>query len=92
MKTRLAALLLPPRRGDEVGPAALELARGRDRRGANLVGVPARLEPDVDVEAAVAGRLRVADQAELVEQAAQLDRRSAHLVEPDAGLRVEVEA
>ena len=55
-----AALLLPPCGGDQLGAAALELACGRDRRGAHLVGVPARLEPHVDVEAAVPRRLRVA--------------------------------
>ena len=41
----LPALLLPPRGGDQLGPAPFELARGRDRRGTHLVRVPARLEP-----------------------------------------------
>src|SRR5438874_13433584 len=64
-----AALLLPPGSGEQLGPAALELARGGDRRSPHLVGVPTRLEPDVDVQAAVPGRLRVADDPELVQQA-----------------------
>src|SRR4029453_12254379 len=67
-----AALLLPPRRGDQLGVAALELTRGGNRRGPHLVGVPARLEPDVDVEAGVPGRLRVADDPQLVEQPTQV--------------------
>ena len=87
-----AALLLPPGRGDQLGAAPLELARGGDRRRPHLVRVPARLEPDVDVQAAVPGRLRVADHPELVEQAAELAGRGPHVVEVDARLRVEVEA
>src|SRR4029077_16074131 len=63
-----AALLLPPRRPDELGAAPLELARGRDRCGAHLVGVPPRLEPNVDVEPPVARRLRVAGYSNLGEQ------------------------
>ena len=79
-----AALLLPPGRGDQLGAAALELAGGRDRRAPHVVGVPARLEPDVDVQPAVPGRLRVADDPELVEEPAHLGRRRAHLLEADA--------
>ncbi len=88
----LAALLLPPGGGEDVGAAALELARGGDRGRAHLVGVPARLEADVDVEAAVAGRLRIADDAELVEQGSGLGGRGADVRKAGAGLRVEVEA
>ena len=51
-----------------------------------------RLEPDVNVEAAVPGGLRVPDDAELVEQAAQLDGGVADVVEVHARLRVEIEA
>src|SRR6185312_15241216 len=53
----LPALLLPPRRGEDVRAPALELAGRGDRGRANGVRVPARLEPDVDVEPAIAGRL-----------------------------------
>jgi hypothetical protein len=87
-----AALLLPPGRRDQLWAAALELARRGDRCRPHLVGVPMRLEPDVDVEAAVPGRLRVADDPELVEQPPKLDRRRPHVVEVDARLRVEIEA
>ena len=59
----------------QVGPAPLELPGHRDRGGAHLVGRPAGLEPDVDVDAAVAGRLRQAQDAELVEQRLHLARR-----------------
>src|SRR5918992_1332125 len=58
-----AALLLPPCRGDDVGAAALELAGARHRRGAHRVGVPARLQADVDVEPAVARGLGIAGDA-----------------------------
>src|SRR5581483_6995678 len=86
-----AALLLPPRGRDQVRPATLELARDGDRRGAHLEGVPARLEPDVDVQPAVSGRLRVAGDPELVQEAAKLVRGGSDLVEVDSRLRVEVE-
>ena len=49
-------------------------------------------EPDVDVQAAVAGRLRVPGDAELVEQRLQLGRGLADVREVGAGLRVEVDA
>src|SRR5262245_29504661 len=87
-----AALLLPPRSGDQVGTAPLELAGGGDCRGTNLVGVPPRLEADVDVEAPVPRGLRVTDDPELAEQASELVRRRPDVVEVDLRLRVEVEA
>src|SRR5919204_1318091 len=86
-----AALLLPPRCGEQLGTAPLELARDCDGCRTHFVGVPARLEPDVNVEAAVPGRLWIADDPELVEQAAELRRRGPHVVEVHARLRVEVE-
>src|SRR5207247_5558899 len=67
-----AALLLPPRRRDQLGAAPLELARRGDRCRPHLVRVPARLEPDVEMETAVPGGLRVADDPELFEQTAKL--------------------
>jgi len=43
------------------------------------------------VQAAVPRRLRVADHLELAQQAAKLGSRGPHLVEANAGLRVEVQ-
>src|SRR5205085_920558 len=79
------------RRGDLAGTTTLQLTRDGDGRGAHLVRVPARLEQDVDMKTAVAGRLRVADDPALVEQQTQLSRCRPHLVEVDSRLRVEVE-
>src|SRR5512133_2119288 len=59
----LPALLLPPRGGEDVGTAALELARRGHRGEANGIGVPARGQPDVDVQSSIAGRLGKADNA-----------------------------
>ena len=56
------------------------------------VGVPARLQADVDVQPAVAGRLGEAGDAQLVEQRLELRGRRARLGEAGARLRVEVEA
>ena len=72
--------------------AALELARDGHGGRADLVGVPARLQADVDVQAAVAGRLREAGDAELVEQRLELPGGRARLGEARARLGVEVEA
>jgi hypothetical protein len=88
----LPALLLPPRGRDDVGAAALELARSGHGGEANGVGVPARGQPDVDVQPAVARRLGEADDAELVQQRLELHGRRARLGEARAGLRVEVQA
>jgi hypothetical protein len=88
----LPALLLPPGGGEDVGAAALELARRGHRGEANGVGVPARLQADVDVESAVAGRLGKADDAELVQERLELRGRHAGLGEARARLRVEVQA
>src|SRR4029079_17171929 len=86
-----AALLFPPRRRDQLGAPALELARDGDRGRPHLVRVPPRLQPDVDMEAPVPSGLRMADDPELVEQTGKLGRRGPNAVEVDAGLRVEVE-
>src|SRR5690606_8147388 len=88
----LPPLLLPPGGGQQVGPAALELARDRDGGGTHLVGVPPRLEPEVDVDATLAGRLREAGQTDLLEQVAQLTGGLARRVEVGAGLGIEIEA
>ena len=90
--TRRAALLLPPRRGDAVGVAALELAGERHRRGPHLVAVPAGLERDVEVQATRARRLDVRLEAELLEQVVGEHRALLELLEVDARRRVEVDA
>ena len=59
------------------GARALDLARERERAAAHLGERPVRLDPAGDVDAAVAGGLRPADVADLVE----------HLVD-DAGDRL----
>ena len=56
------ALLLPPLGGGQVRHAALNVARDRQRGAANLGERPARLDADVDVDAARARGLRPADQ------------------------------
>ena len=64
----------------------------RDRAGADLDRVPPTFEAHVDVHATVAGRLRPADDADLVEQRAHLTPCFTDVVEGHAGLRVEVDA
>src|SRR5262245_52119516 len=61
----LAPLLLPPRGGDDVGVAALELAGGCHGGRPHLVRVPARLEAGVHVAAPVAGGLGERGDAQL---------------------------
>ena len=87
-----APLLLPPRRGDEVGPAPLELPGHRDGGRPHGDGVPVGRQAEVDVQPAVAGGLGVAAQAEVGEQPAHLVGGLPDHREGDAGLRVEVEA
>ena len=87
-----AAFLLPPLGGDLVGVAALQLTGESDGGGPHGERVPARLEPDVDVQPVAARRLRVAAQAELVEQVLALQRGGPDLVEADALGRIEVDA
>ena len=86
------AFFLPPRVGDRVRATARELARDRDRTGAHLDGRPLRLEPDVHVDAAVAGGLGPAFDAHLVEQRPYLVRGGTRFVETHSGLRVEIDA
>ena len=63
-------LLLPPLAGGVLRQAPLDLARQRKGRAADLDVVPARLDPDVDVDAARARGLRIADQSVLLEDVA----------------------
>src|SRR5581483_3565145 len=88
----LAALLLPPRGRDEIGRAPLDLARERERAAAHDAELPVGLDAAVDVDAAVAARLRPAGVADLVEDLAHDHSRPLRLREPSAGLRVDVDA
>src|SRR5262249_57725087 len=63
----LAALLLPPLGRHLAREAPLELPPEGDRRVADVGERPARLDPDVDVDAAAPRGLREADVAEIVE-------------------------
>src|SRR3990170_2298840 len=51
------ALLLPPLAGGELGRAALDLARERERGAAHVVEFPARLDAHGDMQSALAGGL-----------------------------------
>ena len=88
-----APLLLPPVRRDQVGVPPLELACQRDRRGAHLEAVPARLEADVDVEARCCrsswGSPRMPSSSSSVAAVQAAARTSS---KPMPGLRVEVDA
>ena len=88
----LAALLLPPRGRDELRRAPLDLARERERAAAHLAETPVRLDPARDVDAAVARRLRPADEAELVERLLDDRRDLLRLGETCARLRIDVDA
>ncbi len=88
----LAALLLPPLGRHLVGEAPLELTPERDRRVADVGERPARLDPDVDVDASAARGLREAGVAELVQQRARLGGDAHGVGEVRARLRVEVDA
>src|SRR5262249_38270678 len=87
----LAALLLPPRGGDELRRAALDLARKRERAAPHLAETPLRLDAACDVDAAVARRLRPADEAELVKGLLHDRRNLLRLGEAGAGLGVDVD-
>ena len=76
----------------QIGAPALELTGQRDRRGAHLVGVPPRFEAEIDVQALVAARLRMSDDADLVEQRLHLARAFSDHLEVDPRCRVEVDA
>ena len=86
------ALFLPPLAGRQAGRAPLDLAREGERGAAHLVEAPAALDPHVDVDAARAGRLRPADQAEVVERGADHRRDVADLRPLDARHRIEIDA
>ena len=88
----LAALLLPPRRRDQVRRPALDLAGEGQRGAADLGERPSAARSAGDVDAAVAGRLRPADVADLVEHLAHDRGDRLGVGEVGARLRVEVDA
>src|SRR5207302_3001068 len=88
----LSPRLLPPGRGDEVGAAALELPGEGDGGGPDPVAAPATFDAQVDVDAAVPGRLGPAGEAELRKDFARQEGRLPHHLEGDARRRVEVDA
>ena len=88
----LAALLLPPLGRHLARQAPLELAPEGDRGVADVGERPARLDPDVDVDAAASRGLREAGVAELVQQRARLGGDAHGVGEVRARLRVEVDA
>ena len=87
----LTALLLPPLGGDAL-VTLLELAAESDRRVPHVDEVPARLDPHVDVHAAVAAGLRVARQTVLLQQLPGDAGHADGVGERGAGLGVEVDA
>jgi len=85
-------LLLPPLARRQRRRAALDLARDRERGAPHAIEGPRALDADVDVHAAGAGRLRPADQAEILERRLDHVRDLADLGPGDAGHRIEVDA
>ena len=72
--------------------APLDLARERERAAADDRELPVRLDAAVDVDAAVAARLRPADVADLVEHLVHDRGDLLRLGEAGARLRVDVDA
>ena len=87
------AVLAPPRGRDVVRRAALDLA-GEGERGPAYVGeAPARLDPDVDVQALAARGLRPARRRRARRAPrARRGRPGARVSNPQSGHRVEVDA
>src|SRR5262249_20660313 len=88
----LAALLLPPLGRHLAREAPLELPPEGDRRVADVGERPARLDPDVDVDAPAPRGLREAEVAEIVEEHARLGGDPHRVRGARARLGVEVEA
>ena len=84
------ALLLPPFARRESG-TRLHVPGQGERRPTHLRIPPAPLDPDVDVDAARAGRLRPADEAHGLKRLLGCERDVADLGPPDARHRVEVD-
>ena len=88
----LAALLLPPRVGDDVGMPARELASEGHGASSHLNRIPTRLQTQVHVNAVLSRRLRVADDAELAEKLPHETRDGAGVFEVGTGCGIEVDA
>ena len=88
----LPALLLPPARRHLVGEAPLQRTGEGDGGVADVDERPARLEPDVDMEATAARGLGKAGVAELGQQRSGLAGHGRRVGEVCPGLRVEVQA
>src|SRR5205085_11384491 len=87
----LAALLLPPGGRHELRRASLDLAREREGAAADDAELPARLDPAVDVDAAIAGGLRPAHVPDLVEHIVHDGRDTLRLREPGPDPRADVD-
>lgn len=88
----LAALFLPPGRGDRIGRAAFDLAGQRDPGPAHLDEIPVRLDPDEHVHAPPTRCLRIPHVAEFVEDRFQhLHRNPAGVGEVRTRLRVQID-
>src|SRR5258707_7639702 len=85
-----AAFFLPPRRRDEVGPASLQVARYRHGGRPDLVGIPARLQANVDVQATVARRLGVSGDPDLSQEYLQFTSGLPDVGEVHARRRIKV--
>ena len=69
-KDSCAAFFLPPRSGDVLRRAAFDLTCKGKSSAAYLPEAEVRRDPDVDVNAAVAGSLRPSDRAEVIQHLA----------------------
>src|SRR5262249_44681133 len=85
------ALLLPPFAGRVARHPALHLSGERQGGPPHLDAVPARQDPDVDVDAAGPGGLREADQTVLLQDVLDAHRDLADGVPAHPGHRIEVD-
>ena len=83
-------LLLPPLGRGEIRHTPLHVPREGERRPADLRERPARLDPDVDVDAARSGRLGPADEPDGLQRLADDERDLADLRPRHARDRVQV--
>src|SRR5690606_35472333 len=86
------SLFLPPCARRELWRPALDVACECQRGPTHLVERPTRLDAHVDVEAALAGRLRPAPKPELVERLPDDASDLPYLRPPDARRRIEIDA
>ena len=86
------ALFLPPLAGGDRRRAPLDFARERQRRAPHFAERPVAPDAHVDMDAARAGRLRPADQPQIVERGPDHPRHLADLRPLDARHRIEIHA